>query len=190
MNKSRVFIPVRLRPRIEARSRWSLSHVHVHTARKQGMNPNKLGELSNRRQGRWKLPLPDFIARIYIKRIGKMPNVVKTVEEVAWPRWDARRGSYARAPPRIGRRLQSAGHSQPVGRRGGGVACCRRHGGIHSVSLGPLPDVIAKLMATQVSVKQLALEAAVHASKELALRALLIDPVINSEDAARGFSTN
>lgn len=33
--------------------------------------------------GPWKLPLPDFIARIYIRRIGKMPNVVKTVEEVA-----------------------------------------------------------------------------------------------------------
>ena len=33
--------------------------------------------------GSWKLPLPDFIARIYIKRIGKMPNVVKTVKEDA-----------------------------------------------------------------------------------------------------------
>jgi hypothetical protein len=52
MNKSRVFIPVRRRPWIEARSRWSLSHVHVQIARKQGMNPNKLGGLANRRQGR------------------------------------------------------------------------------------------------------------------------------------------
>ncbi|MDE2467789.1 MAG: alpha-glucosidase/alpha-galactosidase [Bradyrhizobium sp.] len=58
--------------------------------------------------------------------------------------------------------------------------------GIHPVSLGPLPDAIAKLMATQVSVQQLSVEAAVHASKELALQALLIDPVVNSEDAARG----
>jgi alpha-galactosidase len=58
--------------------------------------------------------------------------------------------------------------------------------GIHPVSLGPLPDAIAKLMAVQVNVQQLAVEAAVHASKELALQALLIDPVVNSEDAARG----
>ena len=47
------------------------------------MNPNKLGKLANHRQEPWKLPLPDFIAHIYIKRFGKMPDVVKTVEEVA-----------------------------------------------------------------------------------------------------------
>ena len=57
--------------------------------------------------------------------------------------------------------------------------------GIHPVSLGPLPDPIAKLMTVQVNVQQLAVEAAVHASKELALQALLIDPVVNSAAAAR-----
>lgn len=56
--------------------------------------------------------------------------------------------------------------------------------GIHPISLGPLPDPIAKLLATQVNVQELAVEAAVRASKELALRALLIDPVINSATAA------
>jgi alpha-galactosidase len=56
--------------------------------------------------------------------------------------------------------------------------------GIHPVSLGPLPDPIAKLMLMQASVQQLAVEAAVHASKELALQALLIDPVVNSAVAA------
>jgi len=58
--------------------------------------------------------------------------------------------------------------------------------GIHPVSLGPLPDPVAKLMSVQVNVQQLAVEAAVNASKELALQALLIDPVINSVSAARG----
>jgi hypothetical protein len=82
MNKSRVFIPVRRRPWIEARSRWSVSHVHVQMARKQGMNPNKLGGLANRRQGRGSCPCP-ISSPAYIKRIGKMPNVVKTIEEVA-----------------------------------------------------------------------------------------------------------
>jgi alpha-galactosidase len=57
--------------------------------------------------------------------------------------------------------------------------------GIHPVLLGPLPDPIAKLMTVQVNVQQLAVEAAVQASKELALQALLIDPVVNSAAAAR-----
>lgn len=56
--------------------------------------------------------------------------------------------------------------------------------GIHPVSLGPLPDPIAKLLNVQVSVQQLAVEAAVRASKEIALQALLIDPVVNSASAA------
>ncbi len=58
--------------------------------------------------------------------------------------------------------------------------------GVHPVSLGPLPDGIAKLMTIQVQVQQMAVEAAMHASKELALQALLLDPVVNSVDAARG----
>lgn len=56
--------------------------------------------------------------------------------------------------------------------------------GLHPISLGPLPDPIAKLLHTQVSVQQLAVEAAMHASKEVALQALLIDPVVNSASAA------
>jgi alpha-galactosidase len=56
--------------------------------------------------------------------------------------------------------------------------------GIHPISLGALPDPIAKLLNMQVSVQQLAVEAAVHASKEIALQALLIDPVVNSASAA------
>jgi alpha-galactosidase len=56
--------------------------------------------------------------------------------------------------------------------------------GVHPVSLGPLPDPIAKLLSIQGSVQQLAVDAAVRGSKELALQALLIDPVINSSVAA------
>jgi alpha-galactosidase len=56
--------------------------------------------------------------------------------------------------------------------------------GIHPISLGPLPDPIAKLLHTQVCVQQLAVEAAMHGSKEIALQALLIDPVVNSASAA------
>jgi alpha-galactosidase len=56
--------------------------------------------------------------------------------------------------------------------------------GVHPISLGPLPDAIAKLLATQVNVQELAVEAAVRGSKEIALQALLIDPVVNSAAAA------
>jgi alpha-galactosidase/6-phospho-beta-glucosidase family protein len=56
--------------------------------------------------------------------------------------------------------------------------------GVHPVSLGPLPDPIAKLLLTPVSVQELAVEAAIRASKEIALQALLIDPVVNSVHAA------
>ena len=56
--------------------------------------------------------------------------------------------------------------------------------GVHPISLGPLPDPIAKLLSVQASVQQLAVEAGMRASKELALQALLIDPVVNSTTAA------
>jgi alpha-galactosidase len=56
--------------------------------------------------------------------------------------------------------------------------------GIHPVSRGALPDAIAKLLNIPVSAQQLAVEAAVRASKEIALQALLIDPVVNSASAA------
>lgn len=58
--------------------------------------------------------------------------------------------------------------------------------GIHPVSVGALPGPIAKLLSTQVSIQQLAVEAAVNGSYELALQALLIDPVVNSTEAAQG----
>ncbi len=57
--------------------------------------------------------------------------------------------------------------------------------GIHPVSLGPLPDAVAKLMTVQVQLQQLAVEAAMQASKEIALHTLLLDPVVNSAVAAR-----
>jgi alpha-galactosidase len=56
--------------------------------------------------------------------------------------------------------------------------------GVHPVSLGPLPEPTAGLLQAQAKVQQLAVEAAVFGSKELALQALLIDPVINSSTAA------
>jgi alpha-galactosidase len=56
--------------------------------------------------------------------------------------------------------------------------------GVHPLSLGPLPDGIARLLTMQASVQQLSVEAALRASRQLALQALLIDPVVNSAVAA------
>jgi len=56
--------------------------------------------------------------------------------------------------------------------------------GIHPISLGPLPDKIVKLLQPAIGAQQLAVDAAVRGSKEIALQALLIDPTVNSAAAA------
>ena len=84
MAKKQAPIPISLRPWIEARQRFRLSHAHVQMARELGLNPKKFGKLANHHQEPWKRPLPDFIAALYVKRFGKpIPVVVKTIEEIA-----------------------------------------------------------------------------------------------------------
>ena len=83
MAKKQAPIPISLRPWIEARQRFRLSHAHVQMARELGLNPKKFGKLANHHQEPWKRPLPDFIAALYVKRFGKpIPVVVKTIEEI------------------------------------------------------------------------------------------------------------
>jgi hypothetical protein len=79
MSKNQTFIPNRLKPSIEARRRWNLSHLHIQMARTLGMNPDNFGKIANHRQEPWKMPLPDFIAHLYAKRFGKVPDVVRTI---------------------------------------------------------------------------------------------------------------
>jgi hypothetical protein len=51
-------------------------------ARELGMNPKKFGSLANHRQEPWKLPLPQFIELLYLKRFHKaLPDAVVSVEE-------------------------------------------------------------------------------------------------------------
>jgi len=84
MAKRKAFIPNELRPWIEARQRFHLSHAHVQMACALGMNPAKLGKLANHRQEPWKAPLPTFIADCYFRRFGKsMPDHVRSIEEIA-----------------------------------------------------------------------------------------------------------
>ncbi|NLG24603.1 MAG: alpha-glucosidase/alpha-galactosidase [Clostridiales bacterium] len=56
--------------------------------------------------------------------------------------------------------------------------------GVHNVDMGQVPLGIRSLMNMQVGPQQLSVEAAVRGSKELALQALLCDPVIHSSFAA------
>ena len=73
-----------LRGWIGARKRHRLSHAQVQMARELGINPAKLGKLDNKDQEPWKLPLPQFIEELYLKRFGKTtPDKVISVEERA-----------------------------------------------------------------------------------------------------------
>ncbi len=56
--------------------------------------------------------------------------------------------------------------------------------GVHGVKLGALPKGIAGLLYNQVAVHDLTTEAVLTGSREVALQALLVDPVIDSVKAA------
>ena len=77
-------VPAHLQLWIEARRKFRLSHAHVQMAFELGLNPKKLGKLDNHHQEPWKLPLPDFIVKLYRKRCGKdRPDTVRSIEEMA-----------------------------------------------------------------------------------------------------------
>ena len=76
------FIPNKLRPWIEARKKFRLSHAHIQMARELGLNPKKFGSLSATRQQPWKLPLHEFIEAIYFKHFNKRrPDQVRSIEQ-------------------------------------------------------------------------------------------------------------
>lgn len=67
---------------IAARKRHGLSHVQVQMARELGINPTKLGKIDNHDQEPWKVPLPQFIERTYLKRFGReRPETVLSIED-------------------------------------------------------------------------------------------------------------
>jgi alpha-galactosidase len=58
--------------------------------------------------------------------------------------------------------------------------------GVHGVKLGVLPKGIAGLMRIQAAVQDLTVEAALTGSREIALQALLVDPLVDSVERAGG----
>jgi hypothetical protein len=82
MSKSK--IPTDLQLWITARQRYRLSHAQVQMARELGMNPRKLGKLANHKQEPWKLPLPQFIEELYLRRFGRpAPEEILSIEQLA-----------------------------------------------------------------------------------------------------------
>jgi hypothetical protein len=77
-------IPNALRSWIEARKRFRLSDATVQIARELGLDPKALGKIANHDQEKWKAPLPEFIARLYLKRFGEhSPDAVRSIEQLA-----------------------------------------------------------------------------------------------------------
>ncbi len=76
------FIPQKLKPWIEVRKRYHLSHAQVQMARELGMIPKKLGGMANHKQEPWKMPLPQFIEHSYQRQFGKkMPDDLRSIEK-------------------------------------------------------------------------------------------------------------
>lgn len=76
------FIRQKLRPWVEARKRYHLSHAQVQKARELVLNPKESGRLANSDQELWKLPLPRYIEALYRKRFGQdAPEDVRSIEE-------------------------------------------------------------------------------------------------------------
>ena len=57
--------------------------------------------------------------------------------------------------------------------------------GVQPLAMGALPQGIAELLRREITVSQLSVDAAVSGDRELALQALLLDPVITDLDVAR-----
>ena len=75
------FISNKLRPWIDARKKYHLSHAQIQMTRELGMNPKSLKKLSGNKQEPWKLSLPACIEKLYKKRFGKnLPDDVRSIE--------------------------------------------------------------------------------------------------------------
>ena len=68
---------------IDTGKKFHLSHAQVQMARELGLNPKKFGKLANHKQEPWKLPLGQFIERIYLKHFtNSRPDHVRSIEEL------------------------------------------------------------------------------------------------------------
>lgn len=105
-------IDPKLQAWIEARKRHHLTHAQVQMARELGLDPKGLGKIDNHRAEPWKLPLPQFIESLYLKRFGRPPaEPVRSIEEIA----AARRASKDRQREQRATARPAADTPKPVG---------------------------------------------------------------------------
>lgn len=76
-------MPVKIEKWVVAQKKHNLSDKHVQMARELGLNPDKLGKIDNHKQETWKVPLPQFIEDIYIKRFKREePVTVRSLNDI------------------------------------------------------------------------------------------------------------
>ncbi len=77
-------VPEKFKIWLEARKKFHLSHAQIQMARELGMNPKKFGNKANHKQEPWKLPLPQFIEKLYYKRFNKTrpDNVISIKQKI------------------------------------------------------------------------------------------------------------
>lgn len=64
---------------IEARQRHQLTHAQVQMALELGLSPSRLGKIDEL----WKMPLPELIESLYLKRFGRPPaEPVPSIEQI------------------------------------------------------------------------------------------------------------
>ena len=79
----KIVIPEKYQVWIEARRRYHLSDMQIQMARELGLNPRKFGKIANEKQEPCKIPMPQFIESIYLKRFHKsQTDVVQSLEEM------------------------------------------------------------------------------------------------------------
>ncbi len=67
---------------VDARKKFRLSHAQIQMARELGLNPNKFEKMANHRQETWKLPIGEYIEKLYQKHFGRsQPENVRSIEE-------------------------------------------------------------------------------------------------------------
>jgi alpha-galactosidase len=57
--------------------------------------------------------------------------------------------------------------------------------GVHGIKIGEMPEGIAELLRREITVSHLTVDAVVKGDRDLALQALLLDPVIRDIDVAQ-----
>jgi alpha-galactosidase len=60
-------------------------------------------------------------------------------------------------------------------------------GALRGVPVGAMPEQVAALLRHELAIQETAVEAALEGSRDLAMRALLIDPIVGSVHAAERF---